>query len=255
MSTRSAKITTVMLAATSGLLGLVLLAQWLGWGQGYNWLEENTEDKHEFDVGTIEREQFKLPAEASFSETALRPIFNEDRKPTPEAPVEAVASDAPPALPLNVVLTGVILTPELQMAMLHDNAKNSTLALKEGMPMPADQGSWTLFKIKPRSVVFKSAADDSVEVELNAAADGPKSALAGRPGQIPPFMPPAMPAPMMPKTENPAPSKQAEDLQRRIEERRRQMREEAEKLRQHGAAQPSDGAPNQNLENQNRQNQ
>ncbi len=257
MTTRSATAFSIALAAAGGLLCVLALVQQLGWGQGYHWLADEAQAPRELEVTHIEREQFKLPAEASFSDIALRPIFNDDRKPSPEAPAESVASEAAPAQPLNVILTGIILTPELRLAMLRDNVKNIGVALKEGMPMPGDQGSWTLVKIKPRSAVFKGSGDDNIEVELTAAADAQKQAQPGKPGYIPnSLQPPSpMPMPMMPKPEAASVSKQAEELQHRIEERRRQMREEAEKLKQHGSNPPPETIPNQNLANPNTQNQ
>lgn len=242
MSARTAKMTTLMLAASCGILATIGLLQYGGWGKGYSWLSsgEPEETATEGGIASIEKEPIKLPPATDFAETRMRPIFNDDRKPTPIATEEKVADEPPPPeVPLNVTLTGVILTPEVRLVMLRDNMKNQALALKEGMPMPGDAGGWTLTTIKPRSAIFKGNGDESIEVELMSLANGPKPPTTNMPGNYPPptpnhgGYPTAIPMPQ--PSNNPEMANEnraAEDLQRRIEERRRQIREEAERLRQ-----------------------
>ncbi|HZP65673.1 MAG TPA: hypothetical protein VFB32_05135 [Rudaea sp.] len=233
MSVQGARLVTLILAGTCAVLFLLALALQFGLGRSYHWLADDENGAAPAVDGVIDRTPFKLPPETTFAEIAARPIFNEDRKPTPETTVEA--PPPPPPTPLNINLTGVILTPQLRMAMIHDNAKNDSAAVKEGMPLPGDLGGWTLTQVKPRSAVFKEAGGDEVEVELMTAVANPKPGTPGHPGSPP--APPvagaaggargAAPPPNAAK-----PNGQAEDLQRRIEERRRQMRDEAERLKQ-----------------------
>ncbi|MDR3389263.1 MAG: hypothetical protein P4L92_19645 [Rudaea sp.] len=232
MSIQGAKLLTLILAAACAVLLLLALALQIGFGRGYHWLPADDDAVAGLGVGGIERAQFKLPAEASFAQTVERPLFNEDRKPTPDVP-EPVAPTAPP-VPLNISLTGIILTPELHLAMIHDTAKNDSVAIKEGMPLPGDLGGWTLTRVKQRSAIFREGAGDEVEVELSTAVASPKPGAPGatarpgahqggsRAGNMP-----AAPAPA-----NPDKANQAEELQRRIEERRKQMRDEAERLKE-----------------------
>ncbi len=119
------------------------------------------------------------------------------------------------------------------MALIQDKSKNSTVALKEGMPMPGDQGGWTLIEIKQRSAIFKETAGDEVEVELTTAVASQKPAnpsggRQGRPGQ--PGSTGAKP-PVQPASSIVANPQASEQLQRRIEERLKQMREEAERMK------------------------
>ena len=112
--------------------------------------------------------------------------------------------------------------------MVQDKARNQSVALKVGMPLEGDQASWTLVEVKPRSVVFRSAANERTEVELETSvAQPPKpaqprsaraSATTGARGNASPSA-----------TDN----KRADsgDLAKRIEDRRRQMREDADKQR------------------------
>ena len=232
MNMRGVKFSTVILAAICGVLLLLAFVMEAGYGRGYRWLPPD--DSADLADASIDREPFKLPSKVSYAATDARPLFNEDRKPTPEAPDEKV-EPPPPSVPLNISLTGIVLTPQLHMALIQDKSKNTTISLKEGMPMPGDQGGWTLIEIKQRSAIFKETAGDEVEVELstavasqkpsnqpgkpggNKAAGGPGGAKAGQPTQ--------------PTPGNAGNPQAAEQLQRRIEERRKQMRDEAERIK------------------------
>jgi general secretion pathway protein N len=230
MSVQGAKLLTIVLAGICGFLLLLALLLQAGWGRGYRWL--SPDDSAALAAAGIDREPFKLPPESAYAATDARPIFNEDRKPTPELPDEQSAPP-PPSVPLNISLTGIVLTPQLHMALIQDKGKNNTVALKEGMPMPGDQGGWTLIELKQRSAIFKETAGEEVEVELTTAVASQKPAnqasgrqgKAGQPGAAG-AKPPAQPA-----SANGANPQASEQLQRRIEERRKQMREEAERMK------------------------
>ncbi|MEO7199229.1 MAG: hypothetical protein ABIY56_03325 [Dokdonella sp.] len=218
---------TFALAGVCGLLLLMVLLQFAGFGRGYSWLPQLQPDTAQI-AGNVERETFAMPPASSFSELQTRPLFNADRKPTPLDASAALETEAPPPVALNVTLTGVIDTPEVKIAMLRDNARNQTMSLKVGMPLEGEQAGWTLFSISPRKAIFTNANNEEAEVELEtaagpiAAAQPPRRPVA--PGKIPPKATAIAPAAE-------ADSDSSSDLAKRIEERRRQMREEAEKLR------------------------
>lgn len=237
MSVRGARLLSVVLAACCGVFLLLALVLQAGWGRGYSWLEPDADAS--LASSSVDREPFKLPQESAYAATDARPLFNDDRKPTPEVP-DAPAEAPPPSVPLNVALTGIVLTPQLHLALIQDKSKNSTVSLREGMPMPGDQGGWTLTEIKQRSAIFKESGGDEVEVELTTAVASQKSNKPGKPGSPPPAngaKPAAGPGPTG-NTPNP---QAAEQLQHRIEERRRQMRDEAERLKKQ---QNSNNPPN-----------
>ena len=238
MSTRGAKLVSLVLACVCGVLFLLALALQIGLGRGYTWLPPEG-DAAVVGAGAIDRTPFKLPAETELAATQARPLFNEDRKPTPDEPPEESAPQ-PPSAPLNISLTGVVLTPDVRVAMVQDKVKNTSIALKEGMPMPGDQGGWTLTKINPRSAIFRELSGEEIEVELTTAVANPKANVPARPANATAAAAPTPPRaapnpPTMPTTNPPAPGggpNQQEALQRRIEERRKQMREEAERMKQ-----------------------
>ncbi|MEO8012311.1 MAG: hypothetical protein ABI650_11750, partial [Dokdonella sp.] len=233
-----ARMTTLVLGGACALLLVTMLIQLSGYGRGYGWLPPEQADTEQLAVA-IDRQPFALPPQSTFDEVEARPLFNEDRKPTPIEVVDAVAEV--PQVPLNVTLTGIILvrktatTPELRIAMVRDNARNESLALKVGMPLSGDQAGWTLESLGPRMARFKSSSDELSEIELQTAAvpmaapvavKRPQPVLPGAPGSIAPE-----------RKEGGAES----DLAKRIEERRRQMREEAERLRaERGGNVPAD---------------
>jgi general secretion pathway protein N len=230
MSVRGNRLLGIVLAGICGGLLLLALILQAGWGRGYRWA--TPDDSAALAAANIDHEVFKLPSEKEYAATQARPLFNEDRKPTPEIPDEPAKPDVPPST-LNIALTGIMLTPQLHLALIQDKAKNTTVSLREGMPMPGDQGDWTLTELKPRSAIFKQApGGEEVEVELTTAVASQKSPAAAKPGKPGATATPprggAAPTATAASGANPG---AAEQLQRRIEERRRQMRDEAERLK------------------------
>lgn len=99
-----------------------------------------------------------------------RPLFDPDRRPA--APVTDNGSIG------ELELTGVIVTPTLHMALLHDRQGNRELRLRRGETLPG--GSLTLVEVKPRSAVFDTA---SGRVELSLPAGAPVDGPPPAPGQ------------------------------------------------------------------------
>jgi general secretion pathway protein N len=231
MNARTARLITLSLAGTCGVMALAGMLAWMGAGRGYGWLPE-TEAPPVTGVGRIDTDAVVMPPDSEFAEVRQRPIFNEDRKPTPI--VDEVKPIETPTAPLNITLTGIVMTPDVKLAMVRDNTKNEGVSLRVGMPLPGEQAGWTLAEIRARSVVFKNPQDETSEVELEVAPglSVPPSARAvppPPPGAAPPVAPPTGSAPANVPGQ---PPDRAAELQRRIEERRREMREQAEKLRE-----------------------
>lgn len=233
MDVRTARMVTLVLVAICGLLVLVALIQLAGYGRGYGWLPPEPSNDQLL-VAEVDQTPFKIPPMSAFAEVENRPLFNEDRKPTPLSD-DAPVTDEPPPVPLNITLTGVIIVrksesrPELRIAMVHDNMRNESLALKVGMPLSGDQAGWTLESVEPRLATFKNANDEKAEIELNTSA-----MPARAPTQPPPNVGRVAPEPQKPGNEAES------DLAKRIEERRRQMREEAERLRSQRGNSPTE---------------
>jgi general secretion pathway protein N len=229
MTRAGERMLTTALAAACGVFFVVALAMQFGLGRGYHWLDAGAGTADMAAAGAIDREPFELPPQTTFAAINQRPLFNDDRKPSKDEPVDT-GSETPPPTALNISLTGTLQAakPELRMAMVRENGKAQTIALREGMPLPGDQGGWTLSQVKSRSAIFKSTSGEEVEVELamvNAGQNaGPQARIAGAAAAAgkPAHTPGQPPAPV---------AAQGDELQRRIEERRKQMREAAERMK------------------------
>ena len=231
MNVRIARLTTTALAAACGLLVLTGLAQYVGVGRGYRWAPDDPDSAPTLPGGAVNDKPLQFPPANAFSEVDAHPLFNEDRKPTP---VDASAGDeaAAPQNPLDITLTGIVSTSSVKIAMVQDKARNQSVALKVGMPLEGDQASWTLVEVKPRSVVFQSAANERTEVELVTAVAAPPPPPRSNARYPRPPGTPALPNRGNPSTkDNRAGRTDSGDLAKRIEERRRQMREDAERQR------------------------
>jgi general secretion pathway protein N len=242
VNVRIARLSTTVLAGACGFLLFTALLQYAGVGRGYRWAADDPSSEPTLPGGAADEKPLKLPPANAFAEVEMHPLFNEDRKPTPIDASEGDDSSAPQS-PLNITLTGIVSTSSVKIAMVQDKARNQSVALKVGMPLEGDQASWTLVEVKPRSVVFKSAANERTEVELETSVAQPAKA----------------PAPRSARTGTPAnkaggnaggngskDNKKGDsgDLAKRIEDRRRQMREDAEKLHgQNGKAPPPSQKP------------
>ena len=233
MNVQTTRLATRILAGICGVLLLLVIVQYAGLGRGYHWAPDADNSAGRAAGGAIDNKPVKLPPASAFAAIEAHPLFNEDRKPTPFDAAEGDDATAPPS-PLNVALTGVILDEHnhVRIAMLQDKARNQSIALKVGMPLEGDQASWTLVEVKPRGAVFRSAANETTEIELETAVAPPPPARGSvrppaRPGQ--PARPGGRNAPNA--RQNGREGNANADLARRIEERRKQMREDAERLR------------------------
>jgi general secretion pathway protein N len=227
MTRAGEKMLTTVLASTCAALFVLAVALQFGVGRGYHWLEPGGQGAELATAGAIDRKSFELPPRTAFAAIEQRPLFNDDRRPSPEDTADT-APDAPPPSPLNISLTGTLMAarPELRMAMVRENGKVQTVALKEGMPLPGDQSGWTLSQVKKRSAIFKSTTGEEVEVELAMVNPGQN---AGPQSRLNPGGPGGARNPRVPAV-GPA-GTPSDELQRRIEERRRQMREAAERMK------------------------
>ena len=241
MNVRFARLMTTALAAACGVLVLTALLQYAGVGRGYRWAPDDPDSMPKLPGGAADEKPLKLPPENAFAEVERHPLFNEDRMPTP---VDASASgdeSAAPQSPLNITLTGIVSTSAVKIAMVQDKARNQSLALKVGMPLEGDQAGWTLIEVKPRSVVFRSAANEKSEVELETSVTAPPKAPPRNSRSSPNQRGNTNTGNAAGNADN---KRDSGDLAKRIEDRRRQMREDAEKQRnQNGKGKPPPNPP------------
>ena len=247
--TRGKRI-AIVLGTGVAVLALLALAQQAGLGSGHRLLgDEPPASVPQF--SGLASEQQKLPPFSEYTDITAKPVFNETRLPE-EKPVTGPVEGGPEqASPLNVSLAGVIITKDVQIAFVRDNATNEVHRVKVGNPLEGDQAGWKLVELKPRGAVFEGGGLGKQEVELVTDTKGATPA----PGAAPPpaTMAAADPnAQTQPVGVQPATTPQtqtaaqraglppgeatvmanADEIRRRIEERRKQLREEAQRAMQ-----------------------
>lgn len=222
------------LLALAGGFGGLDVAQRFGLGAGYS-LPEAVRGAPAAPLA-LNREMFKLPSWGDYAVVLDRPIFNEDRKPTPVS--EASASDKPEeatAKPLNATLTSIILTPDVKLAIVKNNDTGESEVVRVGRPLAGEQNGWTLVEVSPRGATFEGQGlgRQALELAVNEKSAGvqltPSPAGSNKSATAPANAPASKQAPA-PETDAAAQA-HAEEIRRRIEERRRQLREEAERMR------------------------
>jgi general secretion pathway protein N len=178
-----------------------------------------------------------------------RPLLNPDRRPSLQLAVDGEAGSAD----IDVMLTSVLLTPHLQLAILTDNKDASTRRVRVGEMIAGS--SWRLVQLEPRRAVIEGPSGQRsldlrvfdgkggeaptptvAEPTADAGATGNSgvgpstgTAAAPRPQPMPTPAPPATASQPPPAQEIApvTPDQQVEAIRRRIEARRAQMRAEA----------------------------
>lgn len=156
---------------------------------------------------------------ADNAEALNRPLFASDRRPHP-----FFIGEAGEPAPTGVRLTGVLMTPGLDMATL-TTEQGKSLRLRLGGEV---QEGWQLLSLQPRSAVVSGPAG-TLNLELQVFSGGPKQAPEGgapMPGNAQPT-PPTITVPAPPPAADPvAPSAdQIKAIRDRIQARRRQAQQ------------------------------
>jgi general secretion pathway protein N len=178
---------------------------------------------------------------SQYAETSARPLFSEDRRPQPFSIAPEGDANAPPAF--DFILTSVLLTPTLKMAIVQPSAGGESTRIKLG-DAAAAQPSWRLTALNPRSAIFDGPdGQKTLDLRVYDGTGGEPSTANGTNGQaganllpanpagkpvMPPAMPNVQPAPPTVPPEPPiTPDAQVDSIRKRIEERRAQLRQEA----------------------------
>jgi len=224
---------TPLLVLLAVLLGAALLALLSGVGRGVRWGEARPAGALPPPVNPA-----NLPQPQPLQQFALvweKPLFNPDRKPLARA-AEGGSSIG------DLELTGIILTPGLRMALLHDRNSDREWRLHEGEALP--DGRVRLVQVQPRSALF-DAASGRTELKLPAGApidarrvaagtarqasgeSSPQSAAEAEPAAQPATPTPASSPVGKPVVIDPATRAAAERLQKAIQKRRAARNAEA----------------------------
>ena len=235
------RLPTLLLGAVALWSLLVLVSAYAGLGGRYSLHPDDPSQVPPLPVVDLSRAQNPLQPLTEYAVVGERPLFNADRRPLPppENP-DAAPTEAPPPAPLDVLLTSVVMSGEVRIAIVQDKKNNKSQSVRVGNALAGEQAGWKLIELGARKAVFEGPTGRS-EVELrvfDGTGGEPPTAMAAAPAPVV-GDPAATAAANAANAANPAaataqdnpqtPEARAELIRRRIEERRRQMREEAER--------------------------
>lgn len=188
---------------------------------------------------------------AQYAEIGARPLFSDDRRPRPfslrpEGEGEATANT------FDYVLTSVLITPGLNMAIVQPTAGGDSIRIKLGESSEA-AAAWRLVTLNPRSAVFAGPEGEKTldlrvydgnggEAPTQVSAATPPDTMvdatettadAATPAPPPPPAParkPVSPTPTVSAKPAPvaSPEAQMDAIRKRIEARRAQLRQQAQ---------------------------
>ncbi len=164
---------------------------------------------------------------AQYAEAASRPLFTQDRRPRsfmatgPEGGDGAAQSQS-----LDFILTGVLISPQVQLAVLQPSGGGEPQRVRVGKS-PEGAAGWRLVEVQPRRAVFEGGGGQTaLDLRTFGAAGAPPA-----PQQVIATDGAAVPMPVPPAAANAtdAPAEQPdnariEEIRRRIEARRAQLR-------------------------------
>ncbi len=249
LDTRNNLLTAILVIALGGL-GVIAVGQTLLMGR-VNLDRIPASGQSDMVSGEVDAPETGLADFASYTAITDRPVFFSDRR-LPVVEVVEVPEDMPdpdpgfddpdPVEDLRAAVAGIIITPELRMAMIRDDAANKTMVLREGMSLEGEQAAWRLDQIASRSVSFVSVdgRESALELKVNTAG-----LTAGSPGQITTPASQRAQEAEAPASEESAEQRReatetgdndararAEEVRRRVAERRAELRAEAERRAQ-----------------------
>jgi general secretion pathway protein N len=230
MQAAAQRLPTLLLAAFAAWAFGVVIVVYAGLGGRYSLHPDDPSRVPELPKLDLSRAQNPLQPLEAYAVVGERPLFNADRRPLPAPEAPAGEGDAPPvSVPLDIVLTSVIMSGEMKLAIVLDKKANKSQSVRVGSSLEGEQAGWKLVELDARKAVFEGPSGRN-EVDLRV--------FDGQGGEAPTPVASSAQAPADGATtdataaqsaEPQTPESRAELIRRRIEERRRQMREEAER--------------------------
>jgi general secretion pathway protein N len=196
---------------------------------------------------------------SQYSEISARPLFSEDRRPQPFSLTAEGDNDTAPKF--DYVLTSVLITPTLKMAIVQPSAGGDSIRVKLGQAADA-LPSYRLTALNPRSAIFEgpdgehaldlrvfdgNGGQPPTAVQVPVETSDADADTTGAQPSPKPVARPAMPKPPAESTPTPSPAvpspattpppndqggpdteAQIEGIRKRIEERRKQLRQQSQ---------------------------
>lgn len=191
-------------------------------------------------VVTLDAVGSRLGPASDYMEVGNRPLFSRDRRPAPMA-----ASNDAAAVPLEVNLTSVLITPNLKLAIVQNLSDGASRRVRLGDTLEGT--AWRLVQLEPRRAVFEGPEgqrDLPLRVFDGAGGQSPTPqagastgagvpvapgtpAVANKPDATAAVAAGANGAPAAPTVAPVTPDEQVEAIRRRIEARRAMRAAEA----------------------------
>lgn len=161
-----------------------------------------------------------------YAEAAARPLFTDDRRPRAFVAVgpgdggDGATTGAP-----DFQLTGVLISPQVRLAILTPAAGGESQRVREG-DVPEGAAGWRLVEVQPRRVVLDGpGGQTTLEMRTFGVAGMPSTAMRDADVRIDAAAPPP-PPPAAESAPAPDEARRIEDIRRRIEARRAQLRQQ-----------------------------
>ena len=171
---------------------------------------------------------------ATFDAFASRPPFAQDRRPHAFVLPGGGGDSRQDVAAFDYVLSSVLITPGLRMAILEPASGGESVRVREGASAEG-LGGWRLAGLRPRSAVFEGPGGRrELELRTWAGGDGGGAIPAAQPVQSP------QPSQALQPSQAPQPTQvaqQMEAIRQRIEARRAQLRREAAQSQSQSQAQ------------------
>ncbi len=115
-----------------------------------------------------------------YAAAADRPLFYIDRKPI----AVHVPGQNTSAQPFNVILTSIIMTPTMQLAIVQDTQSRQSFRARMGQALEGPYAGWKLVAMTPRSAVFDGGSQGQTNLVLRVF-DGHGGEMPTRMGLTP----------------------------------------------------------------------
>lgn len=217
-----------------GVLLLLAALQLFGWGRGTDSLEAEAFDPS--NLSQLEVDATEVDGLDVNDDTLVKitdaPLFSYDRQPYVPPDIETdtqiEVEDPYVAEPLKARVTSIIIIDEKSYAMVLDELSNERVTLTQGMPLPGEQGLWTLETINPRTVTFVAEGEEPVELGLDVY-DGQLNNNGAAKNNRKRNRASAAKKEALNENNQETQKNSAEEIRRKIAERRAQMRANAAK--------------------------
>ena len=161
---------------------------------------------------------------AQYAEAASRPLFTQDRRPRNFMATGPEGDAAAASQSLDFILTGVLISPQVQLAVLQPSGGGDAQRVRVGSS-PEGAAGWRLVEVQPRRAIFEGSGGQSMldlrtfgDVAAPAATTPMPAPSAGRINAV-------VPAPPQAAGEEPQNQEARIDaIRKRIEARRAQLR-------------------------------